>query len=102
MKCIKFNTKRMYGALGQRIAATVLEVEGAEYVAFEDIDRHISGGFKRTEFDVGTPLAPEEVMQTYDHGDRWWVEMHDLTRAMGYEKYWVIQKSLRDTAETLS
>jgi len=92
MKTLKFNTGRMYGEKGQRIAAALLD-SGDIY--FVDIDRHIDGtvkanGLTREEvIDFGM-FTQRGVMAAYDANDYAWTIVPEGMR-----------RELSDLAETL-
>ena len=68
MKIETFNTGRAYTEAGQRIAAAIVpNVNGAEWVFFVDMDRHITGAFERLEFDAGERVTQREVLAVYDN-----------------------------------
>jgi hypothetical protein len=66
---LTFNTRRVYGPRGQRIAARVIGYDefGDAVVAMADVDRNISGAYiTRME---STPTAAD-VLRAYDADDR--------------------------------
>jgi len=71
METITFNTGRMYGQQGQRIAAVLLDTGS---IVFCDRDRHIeglisAGGLTRDDVKQFKLFEQREIMRAYDAGD---------------------------------
>jgi hypothetical protein len=82
MQTIKFNTGRMYGEKGQRIAAALLD-NGDIY--FVDIDRGIDGtiranGLSRDDILDLAIFTRSSVMSSYDSNDYAWTIVPEGTR----------------------